>query len=912
MSYTILLQLLLHLHFPADEPPVPQAPLPLPSRQASLPDGDADFILQLRTQGLFDLARQVCLRKQQAASDPSAKIRWELLFTDCCEDEAWLLPPNRRHELIALAASRISDLLANVTPLPETELALRLRQLELLLASTLIESTALTLRHQIPEPKQLKFTLDACTSGLSLADQLLKFTEELRTTLNPQTLRDVRFRIRAATLELQLAQLQLTPPGPNTPNLLRQLLVDAENLVKGLAPQHLFRARLILARILLLQNDQTALQLQLRNLASAALSSSDHRQLEVLHHLHLLKLRQPSELLARDVTSDCRSDPELQTLRLHALLQLCELHAEIKLNRPPTPTPTPNTNAANTPITSSNDSLLEKATQNFQNQLAHLKPQLTGVWLERLSYAEQRLPIVLLAGPTAADSIESAAVLIQSGNDPAALECLRQITRLPSASNTLKALAQLQIGEILVRQASWAQALAELDAATTAFALDGNTQQQAAADLLRLFTLAQLHREATSSQPHHISAATAQYQSALDQHLQLFPNLPSAEFAREYRARLLQHSLPLAAAKDLLEIPTPPPEAPPERTHRHLRKLALLGCLLRQQQILNCGLTTPAATTHPDPGPNPSQPQNNPTLEVIRSAHATGIQAEIAAKHTQHHSELAVLQLQLLTTAYLITDNPTSPENLRTSTLNSSDWSQLLTELTLHLSTLNSPPPASDAFDFPTVAAHTLADALTLQLLASSRSLLPPERIQSFQQQLLALPLPTRRQQLLLLLPHLKNPSLPGNPALISFAAQLLPDPQQPGRSAASLLADLPITLQLAHTPNTTQLPAQLLNVLARHPLTPEQIHSAAAILATNTQTIPAADFWKQIQRQTSPGESAWLEAALQLASLAATQNRKSEALKILRTVSVLHPAWGSPERKQRATTLLKSLPQTP
>ena len=906
MSHPLLLNLLLlNILLPADELPVPQAPLSPPPQLATLPDGDPEFILQLRAHGLFDLARQVCLRRQQSTPDIATKLRWEILFADCCEDEAWLLPSQRRHDLIALAASRISEHLSQVTPLPETELALRLRQLELLVAAASIESTSLALRSHPPAQKQLKFALEACTNGILLANQLQKFTDELRSTLNPQTLRDIRFRLRAADLELRLTQCQLTHSSPRSPDTIRQIQLDAESLVKGLAQQHLFAAHAILAHTLLLQNDLTALELQLRNLTAAAASPSDQRHLEALQHLRLLKLRKPSELLARELPAELLADPELQTLRLHARLQLCELHAEIELNRAASP------NAKST--TADTDSPLKKATRDFQTHLELLKPQLNGVWLERLSYAEQRLPIVLLAGPAAADSLESAAILIKAGDDPAALDSLRQITRIPSASKTLTALAQLQIGEILVRQSRWPQALTELDAAANAFAAAGNTAQHSAADLLRLFTLAQLHREATINTPANTPDDTFIYQSALDRHLQLFPNLPSAEFAREYRARLLQHTRPLAAAADLLEIPTPPPNALPERTQRHLRKLALLSAMLRQYQLLIALPATPATVPNSDPSPNPNPPPKNaPQPHLIRSELIAGIQAAIASQHTQFTVESATLQIQLLTTNYLLTDTSTPPEKLRTSTLSPAEWSQLLTDIAPHVSSLNSTAPTGDAFDFPNVVAQTHADALTLQLLASSRSLLPPDQIQSLQQQLLALPQPARREQLLLLLPHISNPSLPGNTALINFATQLLPDPRQPGQSAASLIADLPLTLRLATIPETAHIPARLLNELAQQTLSPTQIQTAASTLAAHPIPIPSADFWKQIQRKTTPGEPSWFEAAFQLASIAASENRKSEALRILRTVSVLHPAWGSPERRQRAAALLQSLDKKP
>jgi hypothetical protein len=104
---------------------------------------------------------------------------------------------------------------------------------------------------------------------------------------------------------------------------------------------------------------------------------------------------------------------------------------------------------------------------------------------------------------------------------------------------------------------------------------------------------------------------------------------------------------------------------------------------------------------------------------------------------------------------------------------------------------------------------------------------------------------------------------------------------------------------------------SRALTTLTKQPLDAEQIRAAATALATANFRAPA-HFWKQVRQQTRSGEPAWLEAALQLASIAAADNHTAEALRILRSVSVLHPAWGSPERRQRAADLLKSLESAP
>jgi hypothetical protein len=225
---------------------------------------------------------------------------------------------------------------------------------------------------------------------------------------------------------------------------------------------------------------------------------------------------------------------------------------------------------------------------------------------------------------------------------------------------------------------------------------------------------------------------------------------------------------------------------------------------------------------------------------------------------------------------------------------------------------------SADSFDFSAVAARTRASAQTFRLLAASRLLLPEQELQEAEAVIRQLPPAVQREQALLLLPHLADPRAPGSTALATFASGLLPAATAPDRTAASLLRDLPVLLRLQSCGAPAEPAAAILTALIRQPLTPEQLQQAADVLSTaNPGTVGgafgpgaagAADFWRRIQGQTTAGEPAWLEASLQLAAIAAATDQKNEALRILRTISVLHPAWGSAERRQRASELLKSL----
>ncbi|MEY3173445.1 MAG: hypothetical protein RLZZ436_1359 [Planctomycetota bacterium] len=908
---------------------------------ADLPDGEADFVFELRSQGLFDLGRQVCLQRLQTARNLTLKARWELLFADCCEDEAWHLPQSRREDLISMAVARITEFLRLNSVQPDTELALRLRQLELLVATAEMECTAIAFRSSLPPDSQLNFARSACSQGIQLAAAQLKFTDELRASLPPATLRDIRFRLKCSLLELQLAEYRLSAPDKRSPaTVLPTLRNEAEQLLRGLADQYVFRARHLLAQLLLESDDDAALELQLRSLAAQTSSAADRLQLEVLKQTRLLRLRRPSELLAgatptaTPLPTNNAADPELRMLQLHARLLLCELLSEIERQRSasergPGRTPSapaaPSTAAGNPASPAGSGSLAEAVTA-FQTLKAELAPGLRGVWQERLQYCEQRFELVQLAGPDGADAIESVATLLAANNNAAALARLQQITQLPAAGRELKALARMQIGELLLRESRWDAAITELHGSAAEFAACGRPSQQAAADLLRLYGLAQVYRNTTAAptasadpRPANKSQdiAASRYLTALNQHIETFADQPTIDVARGYRALLLRSSRPLEAAADLLAIPAPESGAAVGKVQQHLRKLALVGDCLLDASLRTAAPDPTATTPHAAAEERPAPPLPIQPAEIV-AARATQIQPWLEKLHTAESPEHTILSLQLLSAPLL------SPEFRPGDAV--LDWETLIARLE---PLLQSPAPAAapslpaaetvaDSFDFSAVTARTLATAQTLRLLAASRLLLPQSQLANFQAALAQQSPAVRREQVVLLLPHLAEVQAPGNAFLAAFASGLLPSPNAPDRTPADLLRDLPVQLRLQQCGASSEAVTATLAALMRLPLSAEQLQEAATAIsafnpaglgaAADSGATPAADFWRMVHRQTRSGEAAWFEASLQLATCAAANGRKAEAQRILRTVSAVHPTWGSTERQQRAAELLKSL----
>ncbi|MGV2335793.1 MAG UNVERIFIED_CONTAM: hypothetical protein LVR18_17310 [Planctomycetaceae bacterium] len=133
----------------------------------------------------------------------------------------------------------------------------------------------------------------------------------------------------------------------------------------------------------------------------------------------------------------------------------------------------------------------------------------------------------------------------------------------------------------------------------------------------------------------------------------------------------------------------------------------------------------------------------------------------------------------------------------------------------------------------PPCLLERLPPAQTLRLLAASRLLLPAAEIQAAESVLRRHDAAVRREQVLLLLPHLSKSGMPGNAALASFAAELLPPANAPDRNASDLLRDLPVQLRLQQCGGPGEPAAAILEALIRQPLSPDQLQQAARFLST-------------------------------------------------------------------------------
>ncbi|MGV2335794.1 MAG UNVERIFIED_CONTAM: hypothetical protein LVR18_17315 [Planctomycetaceae bacterium] len=239
----------------------------------------------------------------------------------------------------------------------------------------------------------------------------------------------------------------------------------------------------------------------------------------------------------------------------------------------------------------------------------------------------------------------------------------------------------MQIGELLLRESRWSDAIGQLETAAAEFAACDRPRQQAAADLLRLYGLAQQRQD------------TNRYLVALNHHIAKFADQPTVDIAREYRARLQRFSRPLDAAGDLLAIPAPKADATPETVRQHLRKLAFFGdCLLEASLANITEKTTGRVGNGSDTATN--APAAVPPAELIATA-ANQLQPWLEQIRRAELPEHTIISLQIVSAPLL------TPEFRAGSSVD--DWNAVNAQLL--------PLPRSDSVErsVPTVACRPAA-----------------------------------------------------------------------------------------------------------------------------------------------------------------------------------------------------------
>lgn len=869
-----------------------------------LSDGEPEFVLQLRRRGLTELAETHCRQQLVASTSAQLKTRWQLMLTDCHEDHLWSVSSAQRADYVTMAASQITDFLKEHKPGRNEDVELQVRQIEFLCVAARIECLQASPIVSDPDrtyvirvTSHVEFGREVCRQARELLTILQKQIEQYRKEFDQDVVRVARYRLRCAEADLLLSQVLL---GAVPADSLAELQAQGEQLLRSSGESDRFRVRRFMAEVMLASRDFVAFELRQKNAAAEARTSDERLSALTLQLQAMLLQGQPSEAIQLMLDApdelDIMLSPEVQVLKLQALLQLNELLHQL------------------TDDTKERRDSLQKTVDEFLPLQRRLQSQLTGVWADRARRIGQRFDSVQKVGPDGATAMESITAQMAAGQLKEAHTALIALTtRLPENS-LMAANVQLQAGDLSIKQQEWTTAITELQQAAKLFEAQKAVDRQSAADLLRIFALGQLW----NTQPD--KASLDQYRSALDHHIQQFAEQQSVVSALEWRARLLRELEPLSAARDVI------------MAIRFTRKAAeakgtavtFSADELRRLCVLAELILSDAATS--------SSQHAERRIDVQTDFDQLADLVTAARPVTQTSSPANRDSVRQLFDAYLLgrvfwksTGTSTPPADLK-------DIAQQATTI---LSTMPSSLAAQAAPKSDTQAElqrlTIRADAILrcIRILASMRRL-EADTATAEDRRIVASLAENHRDWLATILQNhivgtTEKPE-PGDRALANFVLTLITatSTTQPSVNAADTsrtlerqLDQLPVVLSLTAIAEQPAIANVYLQKLTSQPLTEAQIQKLATTLAESGSPsgIGVAglgrDFWLKLQKQSRPGQTVWFEASLQLAILEHKAGAKKEALRILGVVEVLHPDWGNAERKQRAAALRAELEKT-
>ncbi len=878
-----------------------------------LADGEREFVQQLLDRAMFDLAEQFCRRHLESPNDVNERAEWELILSECQQQHAWSMDEDSRSGMISESAQRITEFLRTNTPVPDKSLLLRVRQIELLIAAGLMEAEleaplSNPMATGIPRKSAgALFVREALSQAGILAEALLKLMDEIRADIDAAVLRSARERTRFVLAQVGFLRSELAAPGDEILTSEQQEAM-LEQLQKSASDDELrFRCRLMLANIQLKKGDFATFRLRYENVQAVADSPGDRARLAALKIRSLLRQSLPSEALQEYVRASrdgLTLTQELQTLRLQGLLQLVEvLH---QLEESP-----------------ERREMIDKTTREFLQTKENTLALTSGVWRQRCLRIVDHFERVQQVGPEAAWDLAQASTLIEAGDVSGARKLLQSlIQKLGGRDQKLAATVMLQSGNLSVRLHEWSNASVDLQQATQLFQEVKDDSRAAAADLLRVFVIGQQWDSAA------VGISERDYQSALEEHLTKFPDQPTTVKAREWRARLWRSTDPLKAAAELLAISSSDNDIKlslvldQDDPENLLRRLCLAGDFLLEAMSrdsdslmeLSAGPDTTAALT--------LRSQSDLFLaasqQVLRNDSLQGTWPRLIL---ESQALGLTLQNQLPITA---------------------DWSAMRTSAQKLQHALNNQrallPQAAvksgvpEKYDVPVKSntdmvllsknAETICHALIV--LSSARQLLAASDYELSRLELFRLPFAERMRIVQQLLHQIALPGklIPGDLPLAHLLidivnAERLSDPHLV--SIEMKIVQLSALQPLCAALGKPEVADRCLNELLGLPLTDSQVERIAAMVTRTTvnsaskqAVITSRRFWQTVQKRTKPGQEVWFEASLQLALIAEAEGTSKEAGRILGVVSVLHPDWGSNNRKERAHELRLRLEKSP
>lgn len=863
-----------------------------------LPDGEADYVSRLIDLRMFEVAAQYCERSAGLRNDIEQHAEWECLLATCRLRQVWTLASDSRLETIRIAVQRLSDFRANQTPSLQRDIQLRLAQLELLGAAGQIQELLhrpISSKRRVTIPVKdasFEFSLKAVEQAYADLQTLLKQLEATRKDLDAAFLRVTRDRIRVLMAQLLLTQSRLSAGSES-----QQRLKEAKNLVEPISRDASdqttkFRARAMLVELSLEATPNESIDLLLKSLDELTETTQQKVHVESLRVRLLLRKGVPSDALQQSIAADdllFETSEELKVFRLECLLQLYELLFKL-------------------PDATSSSEMKKNTAGEFNALRNRVEASLSGPWSERCRQISLRFHRVGQVGPEIADVLEDVDALRNQNQFEAAIEQLQKIVdRVPTEQQTLRASVNLELGQLLLKQQRWAAAETALQESSTLFVSSGQTDDAAAADLLRIFSIGQQWQKASSSDSANTSttltyqeqAIASRYRSALDSHIQTFVTSATTRKALEWRALLDLESSPLTAAADLIQSTETSSDATqqPVSDAEQVLRLAMAA-----EALLNLRLR----------GQTLSQDEQSRLRSLVATLQERS-QIRPTNESGESESHLIFDGLQL---ALMICEPKADPAFWET---NDAKARNILESL----SRLESSKKQDSSLAGLGVHRHRLRaaceDVCHAILIASCfRRLEDLKQIEPSRAAIIARPRRERDRSVALLACQLSNaePSAAGSPQLARFLTQLVlePSPDDQNETNSVLISRLKLLKQLCVFSNDWKPYVDTLDRLTKRNLTERELDQISELLFLSDpqrkidESVSKAEmsFWHAVQKRTKRGDDLWLEASLRLAEGNYRTGNKSEALRILNVVNALFPSWGNESRQKRAVRLME------
>jgi len=806
---------------------------------------DSQFVNELNNRQLYDLAADYAQQRVRRSGNVEAQAYWISQLATVYQLRTWQESNSNRPALTQQAVESITNFLTDNTVQPETNLALRLNQIEVLLNLAHINQLLYTVGHRGPQTDSVR---PASTEALPLIAQgsehvqaLLKQLKINRGQLESRRasmLREQGNHITVALAVLRyLSSSSALPADADRTHEEKTLRERLKSLTRGARMAKTRQgAEVMLAELQIAAHDFEALNLTLRKRDS----SLTRRQRRVLGIRAMIRQGNATEALQQSSEPSLALDGnELSVLQLESLL-LLRMQAD-DLQDP---------------------ELQERSNDEFARRSAIAMSWGESVWKDAAIRIIQRYHLVETVGAEVATLVEHVESLRVAGKlEDAFLELRRALRLLPlRASSQSQAAIHLRMGELLIAQKRWEQAIPFLQRATELFLDAERSAAAASADLLEVFCIGQQWR--LSPQDELLKEA---YFSGLVRHRKRWKDESTYQQSTEWLVQLAQQIDPLFAADILAQKPNNS-----ETINARLSDLNALGEQLESAR-------------------NSTIPTRSPRKwgELVSELQAHCKELDLtAADLTDQSARLLLLQ------ASLTTNSETPPEL----------WNELHPRLErLETAIVDIDPVTHRRLNRMLLlsTARTSTDTMTLKNQQNAcLEATETQRLMTAQQLVVFLGNSERTQ--------------PGDGLIAITIEQLVTSHLAEVKSASELSEMLSLTTQVSRVTGNETLKARLLERMFSLSLTAKQTTDIATeLMMSDTQLDQQGlsslnEFWKRIHFEREEGSDLWLESCLQLAKIQAQQDKQPEAVRQLRVTSVIYPEWGSVARRQRVDNLLR------